>query len=258
MCTTLVIPAKAGIQSRASARHMTLLSLFLFVVFFATTVLAAPQFPELTGRVVDDAHILSSQTIASLTQKLEEYERGTSNQVVVVTIPSLQGTEIEEYGYQLGRKWEIGQKGKNNGALLIVAPNERKVRIEVGYGLEPLLTDAISSTIVQGIILPWFKKGEMEKGIVNGTDAMLSVLGGKGIPGGMIARPSIAQTLLLLLFFLIFMVFASRHPFLAAWMLSNSSLHIGGRHFGDGDGGGFGGFRGGGGGFGGGGSSGSW
>lgn len=155
-----------------------------FVLFLLCGALAfaAPQFPVLTGRVVDDAHILSETTVQSLDQMLADYERGTSNQVVVVTIPSLGGDAIEDYGYQLGRFWQIGQKEKNNGTLLIIAPNERKVRIEVGYGLEPVLTDAASSEIVNGIILAAFRSGNMEQGIIDGTQAILSVLGGKGIP----------------------------------------------------------------------------
>src|SRR6201996_2031812 len=110
---------------------------------------ADPTFPPLSGRVVDDAHVLSSQTQADLTAKLAALEQKTGDQVVVVTLPSLQGYEIEDYGYQLGRAWGIGAKGKNNGALFIVAPSEHKVRIEVGYGLEPVLTDALTSVILQ-------------------------------------------------------------------------------------------------------------
>src|ERR1700744_2997523 len=94
---------------------------------------ADPTFPPLTGRVVDDAHVLSAQTQSDLTQKLSDLEQKTGRQLVVVTLPSLQGYEIEDYGYQLGRAWGIGQKGQDNGALLIIAPTEHKVRIEVGY-----------------------------------------------------------------------------------------------------------------------------
>src|ERR1700722_8267501 len=112
---------------------------FIVFLLMGAAAVAAPKFPALTGRVVDDAHVLSASTVQSLDQMLEGYERGTSNQVVVVTIGSLQGTSIEDYGYQLGRTWQIGQKGKDNGALLIVAPKERKIRIEVGYGLEPVV-----------------------------------------------------------------------------------------------------------------------
>src|SRR6266404_7448986 len=106
---------------------------------------ALPNFPKLSGRVVDDAGILSGETKADLTQKLAALEAKTSRQLVVVTIPSLQGYEISDYGYQLGRSWGIGQAKLNNGILLLVAPNEHKTRIEVGYGLEPIITDVFSS-----------------------------------------------------------------------------------------------------------------
>lgn len=229
---------------------------FIAFLLIGAAAIAAPKFPALTGRVVDDAHVLSASTVQSLDQMLADYERGTTNQVVVVTIPSLQGTSIEDYGYQLGRAWQIGQKGKDNGALLIVAPKERKVRIEVGYGLEPVLTDAASSTIVQGIILPAFRAGNMEQGILDGTQAILSVLGGKGIPS---AEPQGGQlsgidTVLLLLFIFGFVWFAMRHPFIAAMLLSSHSSRFGSSR----TGGYGGGFSGGGGSFGGGGSSGSW
>lgn len=231
---------------------------FAFIVFLliGAAAFAAPKFPVLTGRVVDDAHVLSASTVQSLDQMLADYERGTTNQVVVVTIPSLQGTSIEDYGYQLGRSWQIGQKGKDNGALLIIAPNERKVRIEVGYGLEPVLTDAASSEIVNGIILPAFRSGNMEQGILDGTQAMLSVLGGKGIPSAeqQDGQLSGIDIVLLLLFIFWFVWFAMRHPFIAALLLSSHSSRFGSSRMG-GYGGGF---SGGGGSFGGGGASGSW
>ena len=109
---------------------------------------------------------------------LAEHERATGEQVVVVTLDSLQGYSIEDYGYQLGRHWGIGQKGTNTGALLIVAPRERKVRIEVGYGLEGELTDAISRTIIDNYILPSFKRGDYNAGVLAGTRSILQVLGG--------------------------------------------------------------------------------
>src|ERR1700744_2367745 len=124
-------------------------ALAIAIVFaFAGAALAAPTFPPLTGRVVDDAHVLSPEVQAQLTQKLTDLEQRTSRQLVVVTLPSLQGYEIEDYGYQLGRAWGIGQKKLNNGALFIIAPKEHRVRIEVGYGLEGVLTDALSSVIL--------------------------------------------------------------------------------------------------------------
>ena len=106
---------------------------------------AALTFPPLTGRVVDSAHVLSADAQQQLTSELADLETKTGRQVVVVTLPSLQGDAIEDYGYQLGRAWGIGQKGQNNGALFIVAPSEHKVRVEVGYGLEPVLTDVIKA-----------------------------------------------------------------------------------------------------------------
>ncbi len=148
-----------------------LLALFIFAL---PALAAGPTFPPLTGRVVDEANILSPAVEAELTTKLENLEKTTGRQLVVATVPDLQGYEIEDYGYQLGRTWGIGQKGTNTGALLIVAPTERKVRIEVGYGLEPILTDALSSVIIQTTILPKFKAGDLEGGVTAGTDAIIS------------------------------------------------------------------------------------
>ena len=148
----------------------------LALALFALPALAAPTFPKLTGRVVDDANLLSPATEAELTQKLAALETSTGRQLVVATLPSLQGYEIEEYGYQLGRAWQIGDKQRDDGAILIVAPAERKVRIEVGYGLEPVLTDALSSVIIQSAVIPRFKAGDMEGGVVAGTDAVIQQL----------------------------------------------------------------------------------
>jgi len=138
---------------------------------------AAPTFPPLTGRVVDDAHVLSPEIQADLTAKLAALEAKTGRQLVVVTLPSLQGYDIEDYGYQLGRAWGIGQKDKDTGVLFIIAPSERKVRIEVGYGLEPVLTDALSSVILQEQVLPKFRSGDIAGGVVAGTDALVQQLG---------------------------------------------------------------------------------
>lgn len=139
--------------------------------------LAAPKFPPLTGRVVDDAQILSPATEAKLTAELAALEQQTGHQLVVATLPDLQGYEIEDYGYQLLRTWGIGRKDQDDGAILIVAPSQRKVRIEVGYGLEPVLTDALSSFIIQRAILPAFKAGDLEKGVVDGTEAIVRQIG---------------------------------------------------------------------------------
>lgn len=136
------------------------------------------SFPALTGRVVDEAGILDETTRASLTEALADLEKKTTDQLVVVTLKSLQGTSIEDYGYQLGRRWQIGQKDKNNGALLIVAPTERKVRIEVGYGLEGTLTDAIGKFIIETSILPRLKAGDVPGGIKRGVEDVTQVLSG--------------------------------------------------------------------------------
>ncbi|MFN3230508.1 MAG: TPM domain-containing protein, partial [Asticcacaulis sp.] len=120
---------------------------------------AKPEFPALTGRVVDQANILPPETEQQLEVRLAALEASTpdKDQLVVVTVADLGGYEIADYGYQLGRHWAIGQKDKDNGVLLIVAPNDRKVRVEVGYGLEPVITDAVSSLIIQNKIVPKFK-----------------------------------------------------------------------------------------------------
>jgi uncharacterized protein len=138
------------------------------------------KFPELTGRVVDRANLLSASQVSELTRKLEELEQKTTAQLVVVTLTSLSGRTIEEYGVELGRHWGIGQKATNNGALLIVAPNERKVRIEVGYGAEGVLPDAVTSLIIQRAIIPKFRANDYAGGIVAGADEIIKVLSGAG------------------------------------------------------------------------------
>src|SRR5579864_5664827 len=155
---------------------MRFIAVLIAFLFSALPALAAPSFPALTGRVVDDAHILSDQTKADLDGKLAALEAKTSRQLVVATIPSLQGYEISDYGYQLGRAWGLGQAKLNNGILLIVAPTEHKVRIEVGYGLEPIVTDALSSVIIQTQVLPKFRSGDFNGGVEAGVDALIQQL----------------------------------------------------------------------------------
>lgn len=154
------------------ALRLAILILFVFV----GAASAAPTFPPLTGRVVDNANILSPQTEAELTNELATLETQTGRQLVVATLPDLQGYEIEDYGYQLLRSWGVGDKDRDDGAILIVAPGERKVRIEVGYGLEPILTDALSSLIINQRIIPAFKEGKLEEGVVDGTRAIIQQL----------------------------------------------------------------------------------
>ena len=247
-----------------------ILAAFCLLVLQSHIALAqsGPEFPELTGRVVDQADMLDAAAESQLTQMLEAHEQATTEQVVVVTLPDLQGNAIEEFGYQLGRHWGIGQEGEDNGALLIVAESERKVRIEVGYGLEGRLTDANSATIINQIITPAFRQGDFSAGIMNGTAAMVQVLGGEALavpaqPSGERARekPSLglASLFFIIVMAVIFFVGGGRGRGGrggAAALLGGALLgaSMGGR------GGGFGGggFGGGGGGFGGGGASGGW
>jgi uncharacterized protein len=235
----------------------------------------ALDFPVLTGRVVDDAGILDAGTRAALTQKLAEFEAKTSDQLVVVTLKSLQGTSVEDFGVELGRNWQIGQKGKNNGVLLIVAPNERKVRIEVGYGLEGALTDAVSRLIIENAITPRFRAGDFTGGITRGIDDIISVLTGDAAEWQQRAakRPepttrwdSILNLLLIFVVFgFVFLTLVGTIPRDTGRGRSRGSGSSGwssgsGSGWSSGSSGGFsgGGFSGGGGSFGGGGSSGSW
>lgn len=240
------------------------------------------QFPKLTGRVVDAANIIPDAEEAQLTQKLEALEKQSKRQLVVATIPSLNGYEISDYGYQLGRAWGIGQKGDNNGAILIVAPNERKVRIEVGYGLEGTLTDGMSFLIINQQILPRFKANDYPGGIEAGTDAIIRQLTlppeeaqkiaaqadkARADQGDDISPGTVIFILFVIFFFVLpIMRAASRGgrrnryggidtPII--WFPTNSggSSWGGGGGWGGGDGGGF---SGGGGDFGGGGASGDW
>jgi len=138
----------------------------------------ALDFPPLTGRVVDQADIITPQARSDLETKLKDLEDKSSIQLVVATVKSLQGGDIETYANQLFRNWKLGQAQKNNGVLLLVAPNEHKVRIEVGYGLEGTLTDALSSVIISSAIVPRFKAGDFSGGITRGVDGIISVLSG--------------------------------------------------------------------------------
>lgn len=249
----------------------------MLMALWSATAMAAPEFPVLTGRVVDQANLLSPEQEADLTSKLQGLENATSDQLVVVTLDSLQGYEIEEYGYQLGRHWAIGQDGttanaqgqklKDNGVLLIVAPNERKVRIEVGYGLEPVLTDAMSGLIIQQAIVPAFRNGDYPGGIIAGTDAILEQLSidrGVAIQKAQAAAqqsaPAQKMPIWVVILVILFVILFARGwlPFFILDALFRGGGGGGGWSGGGGGGFGGGGFGGGGGGFGGGGASGGW
>lgn len=247
----------------------------------AASAWAAPAFPTLSGRVVDAAGLLSPETEARLTQRLAALEAQTTDQLVVVTVEDLQGHDIADYGYQLGRHWGIGQAGEDNGALLIVASEERKVRIEVGYGLEPVLTDAMSAHIIQTDILPAFREGGFERGITQGVEAIATQLtldpaeaearalavAETEDEGGI--HPGVVVFVAIVLFLVMFSLIAAaaggrgrrrRRGGLAPvilWGVADAMRSSGGGRGGGFSGGG-GGFSGGGGSFGGGGASGGW
>jgi uncharacterized protein len=196
------------------ASYSTLWLLCLCIPLLAS-VAHALTFPALTGRVVDEAGILDPATKARLERKLADFEGKTTGQLVVVTLRSLQGTSVEDYGYQLGRHWQIGQKDKNTGALLIVAPNERKVRIEVGYGFEGTLTDAVSRLIIENSILPRFRVNDFAGGIERGVDDIIAAVSvdpeewksrAKKRPDD---HGEVAAFLMLLLFVVIFLIIVS-------------------------------------------------
>lgn len=249
----------------------------------------AQEFPKLTGRVVDQANLLDPAQEAELAAKLEGLEKRTNRQLVVATLNSLEGYEISDYGYRLGRAWAVGQDGKgegekDNGAILIVAPNERKMRIEVGYGLEPVLTDGLSSSIIRNDITPAFKAGDFPSGINAGVDRIVTQLELPLDEAAKIAAAANQQrrtsndegvpfgAIIFLLFFIFFVVLpiiqslrggGRKHrrggyggPVIL-WGGSDWGGGGGGSSWGGG-GGGFGGFSGGGGSFGGGGASGGW
>jgi uncharacterized protein len=152
---------------------------FLAALSFCLASLAlALDVPPLTGRVVDQANIMTAQSRTDLEAKLKELEDKSSIQLVVATVKSLQGSDVETYANELFRFWKLGEAKKNNGVLLLIAPAEHKVRIEVGYGLEGTLTDALSSVIISSAIIPRFKAGDFSAGIERGVDGIVSVLSG--------------------------------------------------------------------------------
>ena len=265
--------------------RLRLLVVVLLAAIGVGALEAAPSFPALTGRVVDQAGVIDPAAKARLDAKLADLEQKTRTQLVVVTLRSLQGYDIADYGYQLGRAWGIGQKGTNDGALLIVAPAERKVRIEVGYGLEGTLTDAVSRLIIDNAILPRFRAGDFSGGIERGADDLVQLLSGdaedfkrraaeqSGRPAGKEGLGSFTVVLIILAIWLLLFLRRSRSRQQQLqqqrgrrrsgwpWAIpAGGAWSSGGRSSGwPSDGGGFGGgFSGGGGSFGGGGASGSW
>jgi uncharacterized protein len=234
----------------------------------AGLALGAVIFPPLTGRVVDQGNVLSAAEREKLTAKLADLEQKSGIQLVVATVSSLQGEEIEPYANELFRTWRLGEKTKNNGVLLLVAPKERRVRIEVGYGLEGTLTDALSKIIIANAIAPRFKVNDFDGGVAHGVDDIITVLTTDAEEWE--KRPSLrldahpvpewVRWLLtaLLIGFITAFIISPGFRWLVLNVLLNILLNPGPVRGGSGGGFGGGGFGGGGGSSGGGGASGSW
>jgi uncharacterized protein len=152
------------------------LAIMVTVLLWASLSGFAVSYPALTGRVVDQANIIPTATRDAIEPKLADLESKSGIQLVVATVKSLEGEEIEPYSNGLFRTWKLGEKAKNNGVLLLVAPSEHRVRIEVGYGLEGTLTDALSKVIITNAIAPRFKAGDFGNGIARGVDDIITVL----------------------------------------------------------------------------------
>jgi uncharacterized protein len=225
-------------------------------------LLAAPlAVPQPKGYVNDLAGLLTERQRSTLETLLRTYEEKTTNQVVLLVIDSLEGEDLESYSLRVAEEWKIGQKGKDNGVLFLVVLKDRKARIEVGYGLEGSLPDAVASRILRQIVFPAFRQGNYFGGIAGGLEAILQATEGEfqapaGETGASDRRARISASTVFF-FFVLFLLLSSR----MGRLLLLGSLLGGGRPLGQplgGRRGGFGGFSGGGGHFGGGGASGSW
>ena len=251
----------------------------LLALAFAGAAAAEPTLPTQTGRITDEATLLKAGDRAVIDAELAKLEQTSTDQLAIVTLNSLQGYPIEDFGYLLGRKWGIGQKGKDNGILLVVAPNEHKVHIEVGRGLEPIMTDAMSSIIINHAIVPAFRNGDFAGGIKAGVRDIKDVL--LGDTEAVKERARVAQgdngmdtmQVILLMFWIGIVIYILWSVYRSALNANRSGLRRGGTSiypdgssgswsgggWSSGDsGGGGGGWSGGGGDFGGGGASGSW
>jgi len=254
---------------------------FLILFLLLPLSVFALKVPPLKGRVNDTAHLLSSSQTRELENYLAALEQSTGAQAALLTIPSLEGEDLEEYSIRVTDSWKLGQAEEDNGVLLLVALEERKIRIEVGYGLEGSLTDIKTGYIIRNIIVPSFQNGNYAGGILEGMQSIAGVItGGGDISGETLVRYESSESrsqrrslpinfivILIILFLNSFGRLGRRGGFwrMLFWgnVLSSSGRHRGGGWssgggFGGGGFGGGGGFSGGGGGFGGGGSSGGW
>lgn len=250
------------------------LPLSLLFLFLSVSLAAAAAVPALRGRVNDYAQILSPGQSSSLESQLARLEQDTGHQVVVLTLPTLDGEDIEGFGIRVAESWKIGKKGFDNGVILIVAVNDRKLRLEVGYGLEGVLPDVTANRIIRDYIVPLFRTGDFGAGIVSGITAVEKVIRKEPLPEASRKQPQNRSSelnfiVMLLITFGVLGLFAfsSMANRRGNGMWATGSRRRGPTFWGGfGGGGGFGsggrfgggGFSGGGGSFGGGGSSGSW
>lgn len=254
----------ADYSCRGRSLRGTTLALFAFLGLILLPALlpvsahAEAKVPKLRGRVNDYAKLLDARQQGQIESALAGFEAQTTTQVVLLTMESLEGEDIEGFSIRVAEKWKIGQKGKDNGVILVVAHKDRKVRIEVGYGLEGALTDLEASRIIRHVILPAFRDGNFFAGIAGGLDGVMKATVGEfqapkkaGAYGrsGTRKTKSLFSSILGIAVFILLISTRTGRFFLFATLL------MGGR---GGRGGGFGGFSGGGGGFGGGGASGGW
>jgi uncharacterized protein len=156
----------------------SILILIMSGMLLTASIAAGMDIPYLTGRVTDNAEIISPETRDRLTESLKAYEGRTTNQVAILTVPTLNGESIEDYAVAVFEAWKLGQKDKDNGILIVVVPDDRRMRIEVGYGLEGTMTDSMAGRIIQNIMTPRFKDGDYNGGITDGVNAVIEVLEG--------------------------------------------------------------------------------
>ncbi|MBX2961355.1 MAG: TPM domain-containing protein [Cyclobacteriaceae bacterium] len=172
------------ISTRVPVMSFRFASWLSILLFFSLTTRAQRAVPELWGmRVHDEARILSSTTVHNLENQLEQFEDSTTNQIAVLIIPSLEGAVLEQYSLSVVEKWQLGKKGRDNGVLLLIAVNDRKMRIEVGYGLEGALPDITCNQIIRNQIAPAFRHGDFDAGVANGIAAIIDAIGGEYTAG---------------------------------------------------------------------------
>jgi uncharacterized protein len=235
--------------------------ILLLLLLVSSTSPAQPEVPELRNWANDLTNTLSQEELEKLNIRLKTYEDTTTNQLVSLMIGSLEGYPLESYSFEVAEKNKIGTKEKSNGVLLLVVKNDRKMRIEVGYGLEGVLPDALSSSIIRNEIAPYFRKDEYYRGINSGIDAIIAAVKGEYKSDFKERSKGIGVSGIIFILIIIFIII-SFIPKSRRMGRSGGYVYHGGGWgsggFGGGSIGGFGGFSGGGGSFGGGGSSGSW